>query len=102
MYDFNLQRDSAKHLIKTYGTTSLRVAKLGEDAKLNRKLSEEYPFLQSEVLFGIRYEMAQKPNDIVCRRVPVSFLDTETTKNEILPKVVDIFAQEFKWDNDRK
>lgn len=46
--------------------------------------------------------MAQKPNDIVCRRVPVSFLDTETTKNEILPKVVDIFAQEFKWDNDRK
>ena len=62
----------------------------------------DYPFLESEVLFGIRSEMAQKPNDIVCRRVPVSFIDTESTRDVILPKVVDIFAVELKWSNERK
>ena len=89
-------------MIKTYGTTSVRVAKLGKEASLNKRLSMDYPFLESEVLFGIRSEMAQKPNDIVCRRVPVSFIDTESTRDVILPKVVDIFAVELKWSNERK
>jgi glycerol-3-phosphate dehydrogenase len=75
---------------------------LGKEAQLNKRLSPDYPFLESEVLFGIRSEMAQKPNDIVCRRVPVSFIDTASTRDVILPKVVDIFAAEFKWSNDRK
>jgi glycerol-3-phosphate dehydrogenase len=48
---------------------------------MNRRLSSEYSFLESEVVFGIRYEMAMKPNDVVCRRVPVSFIDTDSTKN---------------------
>lgn len=89
-------------MIKTFGTTSVRVAKLGKEASLNKRLSMDYPFLESEVLFGIRSEMAQKPNDIVCRRVPVSFIDTESTRDVILPKVVDIFAVELKWSNERK
>jgi len=46
--------------------------------------------------------MAQKPNDVVCRRVPVSFIDTASTRDIILPKVVEIFAGEFKWSNERK
>jgi glycerol-3-phosphate dehydrogenase len=46
--------------------------------------------------------MAQRPNDIVCRRVPISFLDSAETKDQVLPKVVDIMAKEFKWSSDRK
>jgi len=38
----------------------------------------------------------------VCRRVPVSFIDTKTTSEVILPKVVEIFAKEFGWDKVRK
>jgi len=45
--------------------------------------------------------MAQKPTDVVCRRVPVSFVDTEETKNVILPKVVEIFAKELKWSKEK-
>lgn len=46
--------------------------------------------------------MAQKPNDVVCRRVPISFLDSKTTAEVVLPKVVDIFASELKWDKKRR
>ena len=45
--------------------------------------------------------MAQKPNDVICRRVPISFLDTKQAA-EVMPKIVDIFAKEFKWDSNRK
>jgi hypothetical protein len=34
--------------------------------------------------------------------VPISFLDTKATAEVILPKVVEIFAAEFKWDKSRR
>lgn len=46
--------------------------------------------------------MAQKPNDIVCRRMPISFLDSEAAKENVLPRVVDIMAKELKWSSDKK
>lgn len=102
VFEYNVQRDIAKHLVKTYGTTGWRVLAMGKNANLNERLADQYPFLKAEVLFAIRCEMAQKPNDVVCRRVPVSFIDTKTTAEVILPKVVDIFAKEFGWDKARK
>ena len=101
VFDFDLQREVAKHLVKTYGTMSMKVASVGKDAGLNQRLSEDYPFLEAEVLYSIRNEMAQKPNDVVCRRVPVSFIDTATTCDVILPKVVSIFGKELKWSEAR-
>ena len=47
-------------------------------------------------------EMAVKPNDVVCRRVPVSFIDTVASKETILPKVVEIMGRELKWSEERK
>ena len=77
----DLPRDVAKHLIHTYGTTSLRVVELGERNKakglagVNEKIHPDYPFLKSEISYGAVHEMAQKPNDIICRRVPIAFLN---------------------------
>lgn len=58
VFEYNVQRDIAKHLVKTYGTTAWRVLALGKNANLNERLADEYPFLQAEVLFAIRCEMA--------------------------------------------
>ena len=43
-----------------------------------------------------------KPNDIVCRRVPIAFIDEQATKEVVLPKVVEIMGNEFGWSQDRK
>jgi glycerol-3-phosphate dehydrogenase len=80
----------------------LAIVELGKLAGLNKRLHDDYPFYEAEILYAIRSEMAQKPNDIVCRRVPISFLDSEQTKSQVLPKVVEIMAKELKWSSDRK
>lgn len=46
--------------------------------------------------------MAVKPNDVICRRVPVSFLDQKTTHEKVLPTVVDLMAKELGWSKERK
>ena len=78
----DIPRECARHLIHSYGTMALRVAELGSleklrkgDKKLNERLHPDYPFLRSEILYSIRHEMAEKPNDILCRRVPVGILN---------------------------
>jgi glycerol-3-phosphate dehydrogenase len=44
--------------------------------KLKEKVHPEYPFLRSEIIYAIRQEMAVKPNDILCRRMPLGILNT--------------------------
>jgi glycerol-3-phosphate dehydrogenase len=65
---------------------------------LNIRIHPDYPFLKSEILYAIRNEMAEKPNDIICRRVPIGFLNMQVSKN-LLTEVVEIMAKEKKWSN---
>ena len=79
VYSRNLSRPVAKHLVRTYGTASTRVIQLGlensEEKKVsNEVLHKEFPFLKTEVLYASKYEMAEKPHDIIFRRVPIAFL----------------------------
>lgn len=62
----------------------------------------DFAFSESEVIWAIRSEMAVKPNDIVCRRVPISFVDVEATREIVLPRVVEIMAKELKWSKEKK
>jgi len=61
------------------------------------RVHPDYPFCEAEILFAIRFEMAQKPNDITCRRMPVAFVNTDLAEEVFLPKVVEIMAKELKW-----
>jgi len=107
VYHFDVPRACAKSLIHSYGTMALRVVELGEQEskKLKRKLNERinpaYPFLWSELLYGIRCELAEKPNDVLCRRVPLAFLDKQAALT-VLPEVVDMLARERRWSNAQK
>lgn len=69
---------------------------------MEKRLHEDYPFVESEILYSIQSEMAVKPNDIICRRVPVSFIDQKTSSETVLPRVVEIMAKELKWSEEKK
>lgn len=106
MLNFDIPRDCAKSLIHSYGTTALRVAQVGEKAstkqkKFNERLHPDLPYLRSEVLYAIRNEMAEKPNDVLCRRIPIGILNKEVAL-QLLPEVVEMMAKERKWSNARK
>ena len=45
--------------------------------------------------------MVVKPNDILLRRTRIGTLDQNLMEASI-PKVIDIFAKELNWDEDRK
>jgi glycerol-3-phosphate dehydrogenase len=65
---------------------------------MNTKIHPDYPFLRSEIVYAAKYEMAEKPNDIICRRVPIAVLNKEIAKS-ILPEVVEILGKEKKWSS---
>jgi glycerol-3-phosphate dehydrogenase len=76
VFKHDMPREVAQHLVRTYGTTSQRVVDLGKDNKMLGRIHPDYPFCEAEILFATRFEMAQKPNDITCRRMPVAFVNT--------------------------
>lgn len=98
VFHFDLPRECARNLYHSYGTNSFRVAKLGEEMKLNERIHPDYPFIKAELLFAIKYEMAEKPTDVICRRIPIAFLNKKVAI-EILPEVVEMMAKEKKWNN---
>lgn len=67
----------------------------------NDRLHEEFPYLKSEVSYSALQEMAVKPNDVICRRIPMSFLNQKAAK-EMIPDVVDILGSELKWSDEQK
>lgn len=98
----DIPREIAKHLVHTYGTSALRVLDLGSENEkagskgINERIHKDYPFLKSEISYSAKFELAQKPNDIICRRVPIGFLN-KAAAEEILDEVVEILAKEQKW-----
>jgi glycerol-3-phosphate dehydrogenase len=66
------------------------VVELGEENKMLNRVHPDYPFCEAEILYAIRSELAQKPNDIACRRVPIAFVNQHVTAEVFLPRVVEI------------
>ena len=72
---FGIPENAAHFLVYQYGTMCLRVAYLGEERKLNEQVHPDFPFLKSQIAFSIEHEFVQKPTDVLCRRLPIAFLD---------------------------
>ncbi|EHK99705.1 FAD/NAD(P)-binding protein [Glarea lozoyensis ATCC 20868] len=103
---FGIETDVAKHLTESYGDRSWTVAALSGPTEKRfpvrgERISPLYPFIDGEVRYGIRHEYAQTAVDVIARRTRLSFLNAQAAL-EALPKVIDIMAEELKWDNKRK
>ncbi|KAK5581295.1 hypothetical protein RB653_001326 [Dictyostelium firmibasis] len=99
--NFNLPEDIAEHLAHSYGDQAPFVAKLANENGSNKRLVEGYPYIEAEVVYGIKKEYACTAEDIIGRRTRLSFLDHD--KAEVaLPKIIDIMAPLLKWDKNRK
>ncbi|VDP05084.1 unnamed protein product [Soboliphyme baturini] len=103
--DFGLELEVAKHLASTYGDKAVSVAKL---AKLTgkrypvvgKRLHEEFPYLEAEIIYAIR-EYACTAVDFIARRSRLAFLNTHAAL-EALPKVIEIMGDELHWSEKEK
>ncbi len=94
---YRLAKDIAKHLIRKYGSRAHKVARLTqENIAWAQRLVEKYPFIQAEVIYQVREEMAVTVRDVLARRIRLEIMDWEATQ-EALPIVAELMAQELGW-----
>lgn len=62
------------------------------------RLAPGYPVIEAEVRYACRFEFAVHATDFIGRRSRLSFLNTDATINA-LPRVLEIMAEEHKWDD---
>ncbi|KAI0304259.1 DAO-domain-containing protein [Multifurca ochricompacta] len=103
---YGLDTEVAKHLSNNYGDRAWSVLSLahptGEAWPLyGVRLSPQYPYIEAEVRYAVRHEYALTATDVISRRLRLSFLSAQAAL-ESLPRVIDIMAEELKWDTSRK
>jgi glycerol-3-phosphate dehydrogenase len=93
---FGLAPDVAYHLNRSYGDRAERLVRLAQEG-YGTRLSPDHPYLEAEVLYGVREEGAQTAVDILARRMRLAFLDHAATR-AALPRVIELMAKELGWD----
>lgn len=96
---YGFDEDVAAYLHRTYGDQAAQVAALAHDGYAAR-LVENHPVLEGEVLYAVRFELAERVIDVLARRTPLALLDTEASK-QVVPRVVEIMAEELGWTEER-
>lgn len=86
----------ARHLNSDYGDRAERVLAVADEG-FGAPLSEGHPYLEAEVVYGTRHELARRPLDVLARRIPLALVDT-TAACAALPRVVQLMAGELGWD----
>lgn len=97
---YDLDPETASHLNRSYGDQATQVLELGRSSDSNRPLLEGFPYLEAEVSYAVRFELAQRAIDILARRTPLAILDTEAAKRAA-PRVIELMAGELGWDQQR-
>ena len=108
---YNVSEAVAKHLAHAYGTAAFNVCELAKPtgrtqsrmgvttdggAHVGRLITDDYPYIEAEVVYACRHEMAKTVKDMLTTRMRLAYLNSEAAKKAI-PRVADLMAQELKW-----
>jgi glycerol-3-phosphate dehydrogenase len=99
---YSIPADVAKHLVYYYGTKSVHIAELGKQINGLDKIVPEEPYIQAEVAYVIRHEMAVNLKDVVFRRLGLGFLNTELAKGQFAANVAGLMQKELHWSDSEK
>ena len=98
-YKENVDRNN--HLY-VHGSDQAEIEKMmAQSPELGKKLHKRLPYFKAEVLWAVRYELAQTIEDVLARRVRALFLDAKAAI-DIAPIVADIMAAELGYDDNWK
>jgi glycerol-3-phosphate dehydrogenase len=97
-----LDEDIAKHLNQKYGNESNQiVAILAENEAFKTRLHPDFPFIEAEVIFHVRTEMATKPRDVLANRIRFELTNWKATI-AALPRVCSLMQAELNWSDTEK
>ncbi len=95
-----LAAEVAQHLLRAYGGKAEQVAGLLAEVG-SARLAAGHPFLEVEVVWAARHELAQTALDVLARRSRLAFVDQAAAK-AALPRVAELLAAELGWDGERQ
>ena len=83
-----------------YGADKTQIEEmvLFPNPELRRQLHPSFPYIEAEVAWAVRHEMARTVEDFLARRVRALFLDARASM-EMAPGVARIMAQELHRDS---
>ncbi len=88
--------DAATRLVARHGTDAAGVAALGGELDLLRPLVAGRPFLEAEVAWAVRHELALSVDDVLSRRFRLS-PELADRGADVAPRVAAIMARELAW-----
>jgi glycerol-3-phosphate dehydrogenase len=99
--EYSLPADVARHLAGKFGTRALEILELlNENPSWNRRITTGLPAIDAEIVFCIRYEMAEAIEDLLARRTGSQFYGWKEAI-EAAPRVAELLAQEKHWEAGR-
>jgi glycerol-3-phosphate dehydrogenase len=97
---YGFAADVAAYLHRTYGDQAEQVAQLAAPHK-GIRLVKNHPILEAEIIYAVRYEMAERVIDVLARRTPLARLDLAAARTAV-PRVLEIMSEELDWDQRRR
>jgi len=92
--------EAAARLVARHGTEARAVLTLGRELDLVRPLVAGRPFLEAEVAWAAREELALDVDDVLSRRLRLS-PELADRGAAVAPRVAAILARELGWDEAR-
>ncbi len=92
--DYDLPRESARHLSRAYGGQAKQLLEEAEDFEL---LTNKLPYLRAEVRYACRHEHACTAIDLIAHRTRIAFIDQQAAL-DTLTDVCTLMALELNWD----
>jgi glycerol-3-phosphate dehydrogenase len=92
--------EAAERLVARHGTEAAGVVALGGELDLLRPLVEGRPFLEAEIAWAVRHELALSVDDVLSRRLHLS-PELADRGRAVAPRVATIMARELGWGETR-
>jgi glycerol-3-phosphate dehydrogenase len=93
--------EAAARLVARHGTEAPGVVALGGELDLLRPLVPGRPFLEAEVAWAVRRELALSVDDVLSRRLRLS-PELADRGAVVAPRVAEIMGGELGWDEARR
>ena len=88
--------EAARRLTSRHGTEAPAIAALGVETDLLRPLVPGRPFLEAEVAWAVRHELALSVDDVLSRRLRLS-PELGESRQAVASRVAEIMSRELGW-----
>jgi glycerol-3-phosphate dehydrogenase len=93
--------EAASRLVARHGTQAAAVVAVGGELDLLRPLITGRPFLEAEVAWAARHELARSLDDVLARRLRIA-MEVVDRGAAIAPRVAELLGAEFGWGAARR